>query len=176
MIAPACVSICILLICIRWIGVSRIAKINRRRSFRKTSAARVMSVSERPLAIRPIVPIEQGQTIIASYSELPEANGALKSSLRYTVNGNSSGNTPVSCAQTSFDLSENTTFARSICPVDCNRRNSSRRSLAYIDPLAPVTATIIFNVIDWLIFQVVKVGKRLYFLKIISKFFYWIKN
>ncbi len=49
------------------------------RSFKITSAARVIRSFETPVAILPRVPIEQGIIIIVSNFAEPEAKGALKS-------------------------------------------------------------------------------------------------
>lgn len=58
------------------LGVSRTSRTSLRPSFRQTAAARVMSVSEIPLAIFATVDSVQGATNMTSNLWLPEAMGA----------------------------------------------------------------------------------------------------
>ena len=60
-------------------GVSRGTRINFRRSFKKTSAARKRTLSLDPEAIRPSVAIEQGTITIASKRAEPLTNGTFMS-------------------------------------------------------------------------------------------------
>src|SRR5260370_26886818 len=64
---------------IKFQGGARGTRINLRRSFKKTSAARRSAVSLEPDAILPIVAIEQGTIIIASNRAEPLTNGTLRS-------------------------------------------------------------------------------------------------
>src|SRR5512143_1908776 len=74
----------------RWItdsGVSRVTRTSGLRSLRTTSAHRVSTDDDTPCAIRARVPMEQGETIIASGAFEPDANGMPKSSSAYRRNG-----------------------------------------------------------------------------------------
>ena len=77
--APAKVRASIFRIWIRLYGVSRMHRINCLLSFRITSAALVIKSLDKPLAILPIVPMEQGMITICSNFADPEAKGAMKS-------------------------------------------------------------------------------------------------
>ena len=66
MIAPISASAVMLRRCPRWKGLSRTMRINRRRSFSATSAARTSRLSLIPAAIADIVWIEHGAITIAS--------------------------------------------------------------------------------------------------------------
>src|SRR3990167_6109715 len=71
----------------RWMlenGASRGTRINWRRSFSTTSAARSIRLLQAPLAMADRVPVEQGTTTMALGAPEPEAAGAIQSSLPYT--------------------------------------------------------------------------------------------
>ena len=76
---PARVIVSIFRIWMRLYGVSRTTQMSLLLSFSITSAALVIKSLETPVAILPIVPIEQGIMIMLSNLPDPDANGALKS-------------------------------------------------------------------------------------------------
>ena len=143
MMPPASVIVVILRRCISEYGASRTTRTSLRRSLSITSAARSISDCDTPEAMRPTLPIDAGTTIMASQRAEPLATDDHMSSFEYRSTRSCSGSVTPSCAITPSALLLQMRAMRSTLLF---ASSSSRHSRAYIAPLAPVIATIIFMV------------------------------
>src|ERR1035437_324470 len=139
-------------------GVSRTQRINRRHSFKQTSAARSIRFEAMPLAIPASVPIVHGSTIIPSERQLPLATLAPMSAsecctiLFPEAAAPSSFSTnplrPLSCISSAKTRNAASDGIKSTLATRVSASSARSISAAKIEPLAPVTARVSLRLDD----------------------------
>ena len=123
----------------RFSGVSRVSSTSRRRSFSTTSAARLIRLSDSPMAMAASVRIEQGATTIPSVAKEPDAMLAPMSLTGWTWSASASTSARLRSSSVTTVCQPADETSRCVSMSGCRRRYSSRRT-PRMAPLAPVMA------------------------------------
>ena len=123
----------------RFSGVSRVSSTRRRRSFSTTSAARLIRLSDSPMAMAASVRIEQGATTIPSVAKEPDAMLAPMSLTGWTWSASASTSARLRSSSVTTVCQPADETSRCVSMSGCRRRYSSRRT-PRMAPLAPVMA------------------------------------
>ena len=123
----------------RFSGVSRVSRTRRRRSFSTTSAARLIRLSDSPMAMAASVRIEQGATTIPSVAKEPDAMLAPMSLTGWTWSASASTSARLRSSSVTTVCQPADETSRCVSMSGCRRRYSSRRT-PRMAPLAPVMA------------------------------------